>query len=87
MTPEQTLLRKVRRMVWFGRLTQACTCLAGACCLWSAIDDWLIGRPLASAIWTTAAFVNGTNFVTVGILSEVWRTLLRQLRLMNTRAR
>jgi hypothetical protein len=82
VTPEQTLLRKVRRLVWTGRVNQACTCLAGAYCLWCAIDDWLTGHASRSAIWTVLAFVNGANFVTLRTLSAYWRTIQQKLRLI-----
>jgi hypothetical protein len=57
-TPQQ-----LRQAIWLNYIAQATAALAGAVCLYSAIDNWLIGRPFWSAVMTALAFWNGHNFV------------------------
>ena len=80
MSAERALLRSVNKLVWTGRLAQALSCLAGGVTLWCAIDDWLIGAPLRSAIFTTLAFVNGSNFVAIRMMQHQWLIARRTLR-------
>lgn len=74
------MARDVRRWIWSYRVGMACSCVAGACCLYAAIDDWLIGAPFRSAVFTAIAFWNGHNFVNARARGQEARDLLQRLR-------
>jgi hypothetical protein len=71
-----TQARWLRQSIAFGYTLQFAACLAGAACLYAAIDDFLIGHPVRSAVFTGIAFWNGLNFVMSRIAMHIsWRNL------------
>jgi hypothetical protein len=62
MTPHPRV-HALRRMLRYGYITQAISVLASTVCLYTAIDNWLTGRPFWSAVMTALAFWNGCMFI------------------------
>jgi len=54
--------RTLRRDRMIAIVLAGFTAFAGALCLYMAIDDWLRGRPVWSAINTAIAFYNSITF-------------------------
>jgi hypothetical protein len=62
-----------RPLFWCSYLVQITNALAGAVCLYAAVDNWLVGRPFWSAVMTAVAFWNGHSFVRTRLSLEQLR--------------
>lgn len=74
------MVRSMHRWLWLGYTAQFAAAFAGAACLYAAIDDWLIGQPLRSAVFTVISFWNGYNFIKSRETERDTKRLLREMR-------
>jgi len=70
---------QTRQLIHIGYALQLVRCLAGAVLLWSAIDRFILGAALMSAIMTAIAYLNALSFVRGAERMNVLKAILSRI--------